>query len=417
EFPVHVTISGIKNEEGVLIGGTYVFGDLTEQVKIGTEMRRLAATIESVSDLIIIADLENKIVYTNPAALQRFGYTSDEMLGQAASIVVPPEQKEIARELAIKTRTEGHWSGEVVNITKTGDRLHVLLNTAVVRDSNGEILALVGMGKDITNLKQAEEQIRTYATELEKVNETLRSTQQQLVQSEKQAALGILASGIAHEIGNPLASISSLIQLATRRTNDTNVQGTMSQVATHVERISKIIRSLVDLARATPGEKQPVCVETLLKNAVKISSFSKPQCKIIVETEIEENLPPVEGSPADLLQAIVNVVVNSIDAVKDLNGKISIIGRRGDGGVIIEIVDNGVGIASEDHKKLFQPFFTTKEVGAGEGLGLSVTYNIVKNVGGHIDISSKKGEGTRVSIFLPTLKKESGHEHVSHTYH
>src|SRR3990167_3363155 len=247
EFPVHVTISGIKNEEGVLIGGTYVFGDLTEQVKIGTEMRRLAATIESVSDLIIIADLENKIVYTNPAALQRFGYTSDEMLGQAASIVVPPEQKEIARELAIKTRTEGHWSGEVVNITKTGDRLHVLLNTAVVRDSNGEILALVGMGKDITNLKQAEEQIRTYATELEKVNETLRSTQQQLVQSEKQAALGILASGIAHEIGNPLASISSLIQLATRRTNDTNVQGTMSQVATHVERISKIIRSLVDL--------------------------------------------------------------------------------------------------------------------------------------------------------------------------
>ncbi|MFC2075247.1 PAS domain S-box protein [Bdellovibrionota bacterium] len=412
-IPVSVTISGVKDDSGTLIGGTYVFRDITVPLKVDAEMRRLAETIRCVSDLVLISDLKNQIIYVNPAVIERLGYSKEELIGQDAKCVVSPEFQEDGEKIYRNTLEKGSWKGEIENITKSGERLSVFLSTAVVRDSNGNPIALTGMGKDISKLKEAEQKIRENAQKLEEINKTLRETQKQLIISEKQAAMGVLAAGIAHEIGNPLSSISSLVQLVSRKSEDKNVQSTMEQITKHVSRISKIIRGLVDLARPRSSSDHGAQIDQIVSYAIKIATFTRPNCKIPINISLDQDLPLVKGHRADILQAIINVVVNAIDAVDQTDGSIQINGRRNGSGVVVEVIDNGTGVPTEDQTKVFQPFFTTKEIGSGAGLGLSTSYNILRSLGGRIDINSNEGEGTKVSLCFPH-NKECSYEQVPH---
>ncbi|MBI2646093.1 MAG: MEKHLA domain-containing protein, partial [Deltaproteobacteria bacterium] len=178
-----------------------------------------AATLESVSDMVFIADLKDRLIYANPAALKKFGYTKEELLGKTGEVMMSPNNPKELRAAILRATQESPycWEGEVLNITKDGQEYTVHLNTALVRNKRGEPIGLTGISRDITERKKAQEQLEEYARKLEQANQELREMQGQLVKSEKLAAIGVLAAGLAHEIGNPLASISSLVQLLQRK--------------------------------------------------------------------------------------------------------------------------------------------------------------------------------------------------------
>lgn len=356
----------------------------------------------SVAGIIGVGEFRN-IVFWNNGAEKIFQYKTGDIIGRSVMQLIPEENAAKEAETILKAiHREGYLENyQTTARRKDGTHFPVLVTISSVKNEAGEIIGGTYVFRDITEQLRLEAKLKAYAKELEEVNKTLRDTQQLLVQSEKQAAIGVLAAGIAHEIGNPLSSISSLVQLHIRRETDPNILKTMGQISNHVSRITKIINSLVDFARPRQNEKQTVSIDTLLKFAVKIATFTRNARRVDIVTDIDESLPQIVGSPADILQAIVNVVINSIDAVSDNDGKINISSKRVNGSLLVEVSDNGIGIAEEHKKKVFQPFFTTKEVGAGAGLGLAVSDRLVRSLGGSINIKSQKGKGTQVSILLP----------------
>ncbi|OGQ35228.1 MAG: hypothetical protein A3F16_05035 [Deltaproteobacteria bacterium RIFCSPHIGHO2_12_FULL_43_9] len=207
---------------------------------------------------IINVDYSRNIIFWNNGAEKIFQYRASEIIGKSVMLLVPGEKAQKEAEAILKAlRTKGFLEDyRTTGIRKDGSRFHVLVTISSVKDGHGEIIGGTYVFRDITEQLRIDERLKAYAKELERVNKTLRETQQQLVESEKKAAIGILAAGVAHEIGNPLSSISSLVQLTSRRESDPNVLKTMEQISNHIIRISKIIQSLVDVARPRIDEKQ-----------------------------------------------------------------------------------------------------------------------------------------------------------------
>lgn len=213
----------------------------------------MAATFESVSDLIFISDLEDRFIYVNPAALQKLGYRREEIIGKTPELIMSSHNSKKLRSKILKAtlKNPNGWEGEVLNVAKNGQEYCAYLKTAVVRNKRREIIGMTGISRDITERKKAQEQLEEYAKQLEKANLKLRRMQEQLIRSEKLAAIGRLAAGIAHEIGNPLASISSLIQMMQRKINksEEKTHNTLSTIQIHIQRISHIIQNVNDFIR------------------------------------------------------------------------------------------------------------------------------------------------------------------------
>lgn len=178
----------------------------------------LAATFESVSDLVFISDLQDRFIYANPAALKKLGYARDEIIGKTASLIMSPNNPKGLREELIKATLQNPngWEGEVLNVRKDGTEYCAHLKTALVRNKRQEPIGMTGISRDIT----------------------------ELVAKEKMAAIGMLSSTLAHEIGNPLASISSLVQLLERRIQDEKILENLKLMRIHIQRISQLIYSI-----------------------------------------------------------------------------------------------------------------------------------------------------------------------------
>lgn len=216
----------------------------------------IAEWLEASVAGIINVDETRNIAFWNTGAEKIFQYGANEIVGKSIMTLVPKESAQKEAEFILKAlHTKGFLEDyQTTGIRKDGGKFPVLVTISSVKDENGGIIGGTYVFRDITEQLNIEKKLREYAKELEKVNKTLRETQQQLVQTEKQAAIGFIVADIAHEIGNPLSSISSLVQLTSRREKDPNVLKTMEQITGHIFRISKIIQSLVDVARPRPNE-------------------------------------------------------------------------------------------------------------------------------------------------------------------
>ncbi len=363
----------------------------------------MAATLESVSDMVFIADLEDKIIYANPAALKKFGYTKEELLGKTGEIIMSPNNpKSLRLEMLNATKESPHcWEGEVINITKEGQEYTVHLKTALVRNKEGEPIGMTGISRDITERKKAQEQLEDYARKLEQANQELREMQGQLVKSEKLAAIGVLAAGLAHEIGNPLASISSLVQLLQRKVSDSKAQESFHSMGTHIQRISHIIQHVSDFTKHEQMKRMAVDLEPLIRNTLQRICLQNNDKMIEIHTKIESGLPRVSAEASQLSQAFSHLFINAFEAM-DKVGKLDVEAVKLVKNMIrISIRDTGRGIPQKHIRKVFEPFFTTKDVGKGAGLGLSVSYGIIKSFGGDIRVESIVGKGTVFEILLP----------------
>lgn len=226
----------------------------------------------------------------------------------------------------------------------------------------------------------------------------LQESQAMLVQQEKQAAFGLLAAGIAHEVGNPLASISSLVQLLNRRNIDDETRGKLQLVDDQLRRIQRTLRELVDFSRPVVYEKSRCDIHSVLDAALNIAKYYKRKKGKQIITSYAEQIPLLMIVRDQLVQVFLNLVLNAMDATEE-GGAIELRTALDDGGLRIEVRDDGHGIPAESRDRVFQPYFTTKETGTG--LGLFVCRNIIEQNGGRIDILQTSSKGTTFVVWLP----------------
>jgi signal transduction histidine kinase len=233
--------------------------------------------------------------------------------------------------------------------------------------------------------------------------EQLRQLNTQLIRTEKLAAAGTLAAGVAHEVNNPLASISSLIQiLQTRTGGDEEMREMLRLISTQIDRITQVTRDMMEFARARPPQRSPQDLKQIVEAGIRLASFDKAFQQLRVQTEFDQDLPPVRADADQLQQVVLNLLLNARDAMP--NGgemKIRVLYQVATDDLVMDFGDNGPGIALEHRAHIFDPFFTTKPAGQGTGLGLAVCYGIITAHGGRIEVHTNHGRGTLFRITLP----------------
>ncbi|HBH61027.1 MAG TPA: hypothetical protein DDX85_04655 [Nitrospiraceae bacterium] len=259
------------------------------------------------------------------------------------------------------------------------------INISPLKDPSGGYVVII---EDITEKKKMEEQ---------------------LLHSSKLASIGRLTAGISHEIGNPLASISSLVQELRAQKLDSEeekkfTETSLKTINSHIERIVNIVRSLGDFARISSSEKTVTGISDILNRTINLISYDKRFKDIKLKLDIDE-IPPFKLNPDQMQQMFFNLILNALDAMPG-GGSLTISMKQA--GRFIEILfkDTGTGIDKTALDRIFDPFYTTKTPGKGTGLGLSICYGIIKDHNGTINVKSGKGEGTEFIIRLP--KEQNG---------
>jgi two-component system, NtrC family, sensor kinase len=225
----------------------------------------------------------------------------------------------------------------------------------------------------------------------------LQESQAMLVQQEKQAAFGLLAAGIAHEVGNPLAAISSLVQLLNRRNIEAETREKLSMVDDQLRRIQRTLRELVDFSRPAIRVKTRCDVHAIIDASLNIAKYYKRKKGKLIVTQYIEGAPLMLLVHDQLVQVFLNLILNAMDATEE-GGTISITTQHDDRWLRIDVSDDGQGIPDNLRHRIFQPYVTTKETGTG--LGLFVSRNIVEQNGGRMELTSTSPRGTTFSVYL-----------------
>ncbi len=357
--------------------------------KLELNQQYLKNILKTSNSAIIVIDNDENFISWNKGAEEIFGYTEDEVIGKPSTILLP-EGSAYSEELKIiqdEVKNSGYIRlNDTERRTKSGELISVNLNVTSIPGSDGIYRGRTVIINDFTEMKKL---------------------QRQVDQSEKLAVIGQLAAGIAHEIGNPLTSISSLVQILQRKTGEDFTREKLSVIRENIDRISKIVRELVDFSKPPGHDKTSININDVIKTATGIVKYDKRVKKVSFITELDHSLPPLYVVPDQLLQVFVNILLNALDATGG-EGEITVKSYMENEKVNIEFIDNGCGIEKKDIDKIFDPFFTTKDVGKGTGLGLAVSYGIIKKERGEIVVRSIIGKGSNFKIILPVAVHKTG---------
>lgn len=380
---------------------------------------RLRAIADSAPDAIVSTDSRGAIVAWNPGAQAIYGWRDDEILGAPLTWLLAPREHGMAPLIAAASGDAQPTQSNAVTVDSTGvrkDGTEFPLEASVGRWSTAQGSFATAIIRDVSVRKQLEA--------------TARQQEFRLVQANKLAALGTLVSGVAHEINNPNQLVllnSSMLADAWRDActaldahREREVEFTLvglpyaemrDTVATLIRdlndgarRIDRIVQDLKDFARPQPqGLPVDVDVNDIVKRAVRLLAHLIQKRCLHFELKLASDLPPIRGGAQQVEQIVVNLVVNALEALPDPARGVTVGSRRNgaDGWVVVEVSDQGVGIAPEHLERLCDPFFTTKQGSGGTGLGLSVTFSLVQAHGGRLDFDSRPGQGTRATVSFP----------------
>jgi signal transduction histidine kinase len=230
--------------------------------------------------------------------------------------------------------------------------------------------------------------------------ENLRQMNEQLMRADRLAAMGTLAAGVAHEVNNPLASISSLVQMLRARAGNDGDAEELDLILEQIRRITQVTHDLTNFARSRPAARTEAHINTIIESSLRFASFDRTFQDLEINRDLASSLPPVNADADQLQQVFLNLFLNARDAMPG-GGTLTVRSFRDAGEAVIEVADTGGGIDEELSKQLFDPFFTTKPPGRGTGLGLSVCYGIVTAHGGRIDVRPADPNGTIFAVRLP----------------
>src|SRR5262245_61477944 len=274
----------------------------------------------------------------------------------------------------------------------------VILGWATWASSSlGELLKRVGDRLKALNTALREHQAQL-ETRIDDRTRELQETQAQLMHQDKMAGFGLLAAGIAHEVGNPLTSISTIVQVLERRNPDDYTRDKLALVGGQLARIQGIVRELTTFSRPASLDRSRFTLREIVDEALNIAKYYKGTKTRTITADVPTDLPVLFGVRDQLVQVVFNLVLNAIDATQK-GGLIAVTAARADGGVEVSVRDDGTGIDPAHHRQIFQPYFTTKK--QGTGLGLFVTNKIVGEHGGSVAFESAAGQGTTFRVRLP----------------
>ncbi|MCX7047040.1 MAG: PAS domain S-box protein [Candidatus Sumerlaeota bacterium] len=366
----------------------FLMEDVTEQIRLSEEVRQverhLASVIESASDVIISADPWGRIISANPAGARVTGYKLEEINQHFFHELFAPEHEIAVKEMFEDSATLEQMKQTEWNlVTQDGRRIPVSWICSKMKNESEKVEGIVAVGRDLTEQRKMEAQI---------------------LQSQKMAALGVMAGGIAHEIRNPLAVSSSAAQfLMEPNITPEFVKECADRIHTGIRRASSIIENLLRFARpAEPKDIEPVDLIAVIKDALMLVEDEARFQQVNVVLSMPETPVMVLGNVCLLQQMAMNLILNSCKAMPK-GGVLEILLERNGDEVLLRIRDTGCGIPEKQLDKIFDPFFTTNPVGEGTGLGLCLCYSIVKQHFGAIEVQSAEGEGTTFAVRLPVL--------------
>lgn len=370
------------------VGWLAVLRDITER-KRSEEKYRLIA--EYSADVIYKLSIkEEQFNYVSPSAERLLGYTEKEALAIKLRDVLTPESYEKQRnELQIDLRSGKPSSTLQLEVFhKDGYVIPFEVHASLVRDEEGEPVEIVGVARDLTERKKIEEQ---------------------LIMQDRLASIGQLTSGLAHEINNPLTSVIGYSSLLLNRKLAEDIRQDLKVICNEAERIASIVKNLLTFARKQSQEKQPTNINECIQKVLEMRAYEQKVNNILVNFRLDPDLPQIMGNSSQLQQVFFNIVINAEFFMLEARrkGTLKITTEKAGNSVRALFADNGPGISGENMRRLFTPFFTTKEAGKGMGLSLSICLGIITEHGGRIWAESEPGRGTTFILELPIYKRSA----------
>ena len=364
---------------------------MLEKVRLQKELIEtknfLESIVEKAGDAISVVDLEGKVLYWNEGAEQIYGYQKEEVMGKKLSQFLYPRDEKLRAEegklmdqfMARVRKGEVVPNVEVKRQTKDGREIITSMTISPLRDSEGKIIGVSRICKDITHLKRAEER---------------------LTLAERLSSLGELTAGVAHELRNPLAGIKINTQILSRKKDLPEMEKKLlNSTQEGIEKIQKIVDDMLHFAKPKASHFKEEEINEVVDKSLAILQTKLKKGDIVSTFEKGQDLPKVRIDIHQIQQVFINLMLNSIQAM-ERGGTLTIrTFSENEGGVGVEVKDTGVGIAKSHLKKIFDPFFTTKS--EGTGLGLSITLKILENHGATIDVLSEEGKGSTFTIHFP----------------
>ena len=338
--------------------------------------------VESLKIGVLAVDLDNRVESWNPQLEQMLEIPRAQAVGAPVSLVLPPE---LVAEVASRESSD-HVSGIYKFHLQSRLGRHLVVNASIapLLGKTGTRLGRLILLDDITQRVRLEEQ---------------------MVQTEKLTSLGLLAAGVAHEVNTPLAVISNYTQmLAKQIPAEDPRQKTVEKIVKQTFRASEIVNNLLNFSRTGASEFVSVDLNSVVEETLSLVQHPFKIARISVIRSLGQALPAVFGSPTRLQQVFLNLFLNARDAMP-MGGMLEVRTGAQNGSVEVEITDTGIGISSENLNRIFDPFFTTKSSGRGTGLGLSVSYGIIREHTGKIDVRSTPGKGTSFRLEFPAARK------------
>ncbi|MBC2715042.1 MAG: PAS domain S-box protein [Desulfobacteraceae bacterium] len=416
---VEVDESPVKDKTGKVVAITGALRDVTQQKqmegKVLKSEKGFRDLFNSITDLVYIQDIDGRFISVNPALCMALGYERDEIIGKPPSDFMKPELRHLFGDEYLKTiKIQGHHEGIAIYFTKDGSKIYVEYRSVLIRPEHGEAF-ISGTGRDVTQRVLADRQIK--------------ALQEEVVQSRKMEAIGTLTGGIAHDFNNIMGIIIGNTELALKDIPKWNpAYFNIEEIRSAGIRAAGIVNQLLSFSRKTDQDLKPMKIVPVIKDALKFLRSTIPTT-IDIHEHINAIDETVLADPIQINQIMMNLCINASQAMEQTGGRLMITVEKvvldedsadswpdlSKGNYVkVSVSDTGPGIDCKIIDRIFDPYFTTREVGKGSGMGLAVVHGIVKNSGGDITVDSEPGKGVTFSILFPltTEKPEAETETI-----
>ncbi|MBA4370105.1 MAG: hypothetical protein C0418_00810 [Coriobacteriaceae bacterium] len=337
--------------------------------------------LRSITSGVVTVGSDGSVATVNPAAERILGMSEFEVVPSVISTVFKDDGG-LGRDVSkILEGRLPRLMRDLTLVTKAGTTVHAQVSASRMRAVGGRILGAVVTIEDVSEV---------------------RALTDQLIRSDRLAALGELTAGVAHEVRNPLGIIRASVQLLEDATRDpARIREATDVIKQEIDRLDKVIKALLDFGRPSPPTMMPVDVEEVLDDVMMFTRKFAGHADVRITKRFSGGLPPVMADPDQLKQVFLNLVTNAVQAMEETGGVITLATEADDGFVAVKVADTGPGVPVEDVDKLFDPFYSKRE--DGTGLGLTIVHRIVDGHEGHIEAESAPGEGMTFTVSLPAI--------------